>query len=98
MFASQGALLLGNTIKGPITNTNDIIGCKGNVMVAIANETGEFRADVVNMRGIIWLNGSFNTLPVKNEQQKITTKKTNKGGNNLTNNIVFPQRIRNGGI
>ena len=81
---------IGNSINGPITNTKAITGCKGNVIVAIANEIGEFRADVVNSNGIILLKGNFNNFPIKNEKQKIATKNSNNGGNNFINNIVFP--------
>jgi hypothetical protein len=45
---------IGNSIKGPITNTNDIIGCNGNVIIAIASDTGELRADVVKINDIIF--------------------------------------------
>jgi hypothetical protein len=79
----------GSSINGPITNTNDITGCEGNVIVAIANETGEFRADVVNINGIMFLNGNFNISPIKNERQKIITKNVNNGGNNFRNNRAF---------
>jgi hypothetical protein len=81
---------MGNSINGPITNTNDITGCKGNVIVAIANEIGEFRADVVNINGIIVVKDNFNIFPVKNERQKMTEKNSNSGGNNLMNNMVWP--------
>jgi hypothetical protein len=80
---------IGNSINGPITNTSDITGCRGNVIVAIASETGEFRADVVNINGIIFLKDNFSIFPVKNENKKIIKKNVNNGGNNLTNTITL---------
>jgi hypothetical protein len=80
---------IGNSINGPITNTSDTTGCKGNVTTAIANETGELRADVVNINEIIFLNGNFNNFPAKNEKQKMKTKNINNRGNNFINNIML---------
>ncbi|MDR0557192.1 MAG: hypothetical protein LBG43_04910 [Treponema sp.] len=69
---------IGNSINGPITNTKDMTGRKGNVITAIARETGEFRADVVNdvvnINGTVFLKGSPSSLPVKSETQNMTEK------------------------
>lgn len=81
---------IGNSINGPITNTNEIIGCEGNVIVAIASEIGEFRADVVKMSGTIFLNGNFNITPVIKAIRKIITKNNSSGGSNFVNNMILP--------
>jgi hypothetical protein len=56
--------------NGPIASVSNSTGRKGNVIAAMASETGKFRADVVNIRGILSLKASFTTLPVKNVRRK----------------------------
>jgi hypothetical protein len=81
---------MGNSINGPITNTNAITGCNGKVMVAITKEMGEFRADVVKIRGILSVKDNLIIFPVKNASKKRVMKNRIKGGNNFTNTMVFP--------
>jgi hypothetical protein len=69
----------------PITNTSDITGREGNVIAAIASETGEFRADVVNIRGIISLKGRLAMVPARKERQKRAAKNSGRGGNSFMN-------------
>jgi hypothetical protein len=92
MFFSTAEFIAstGNSIKGPITNTSDITGRKGKVTTAIASETGEFLADVVNINGIILLYGNFTIFPTEKERQKTTAKNINNGGSNFINSIILP--------
>ena len=44
---------IGNSIKGPITSTNEINGRSGNVATAMASDKGEFLANVVKFNATI---------------------------------------------
>ena len=79
----------GNSISGPITNTREIRGWRGNVITAIANEIGEFLADVVKTNDTISGKGNRSNLPVKTDRHRAVAKNRNNGGSIRKNTIRF---------
>ena len=45
---------MGSSISGPMTSTRDMTGWEGNVTTAMASDTGELRADVVKISGMMF--------------------------------------------